>query len=86
MIDPDRGGMGIKNDSDCDWSCANFECNDCVQCNYRVTSDSQSDEQQVLVNSDPEDCPPWFYFDLETQTCKCVTFYAARCSRNKPTC
>ena len=51
---------------------------------YRVIHDSQLDQQQVFaMNYDQEDCPPWFYFDWETQSCQCLTFYAARCFNNK---
>ena len=49
----------------------------------RVVRDDHSDHEQQLVNSDPEDCPPWFYYDWETQSCQCLTFYGARCFNNK---
>ena len=45
-----------------------------------VHHQSQKEQEQVFVN-DQEDCPPWFYTD--TDTCKCLAFYAARCFDNK---
>ena len=49
----------------------------------RVVHDDHLDHEQQLVNSNPEDCPPWFYYDWETQSCQCLTFYGARCFNNK---
>ena len=48
-----------------------------------VVNHSQLDQWQVIVNYDQEDCPPWFYFDQNTGTCKCLAFYGARCFDNK---
>ena len=38
-------------------------------------------QQQVFMNHEQEDCPPWFYSD--EGTCKCLAFYGARCFDNK---
>ena len=48
-----------------------------------VYHQSQVDQQQMFVNHEQEDCPPWFYSD--EGTCKCLLFayYAARCFDNK---
>ena len=48
-----------------------------------VIRDSQLDQRQASVNYDQGNCPPWFYFDWETQSCQCLTYYAARCFDNK---
>ena len=38
-------------------------------------------QQQVFMNHEQEDCPPWFYSDKGT--CKCLAFYGATCFDNK---
>jgi hypothetical protein len=43
----------------------------------------QLDQQQMFENYDQEVCPPWFYFNTVTSTCKCLAFYAASCFDNK---
>ena len=49
-----------------------------------IYGESQLDRRQVFVNYDQSNsCPPWFYFDWETQSCQCLTYYAARCFNNK---
>ena len=55
----------------------------CSATSLRVNNDGGLDRQQVSVNYSQEDCPPWFHFDWETQSCQCLTFYGARCFNNK---
>ena len=49
----------------------------------KIVRKSQQDQRQVFVNYDQGNCPSWFYFDWETQSCQCLTYYAARCFDNK---
>lgn len=72
-------GDGTEIDSGCDWSTsgANIECMSvymymCNSTSPRITRDGQLDRQQVSVNFGQENCPPWFYFDWETQSCQCM--------------
>ena len=48
-----------------------------------VIHNGQLDRQQVSINYDQDDCPPWFNHNRETQSCQCLTYYGARCFNNK---
>ena len=54
----------------------------CMGTTSRVILDRRFDQQQELVSYDQDDCPPWFYFDREIQSCKCLLYYAAECYNN----
>ena len=48
-----------------------------------VVHDGRLDQQQISVNYDQDDCPPWFNHNRETHSCQCLTYYGARCFNNK---
>ena len=49
----------------------------------KFVHESQLDQWHVYCYYNQEVCPPWFYFDWETQSCQCLAFYAAECFNNK---
>ena len=53
----------------------------CVDVHAEVTA--SSDISSILKQQQQGDCPMWFYFDSETQSCCCLGYYGARCFDNK---
>ena len=53
----------------------------CVDVHAEATA--SSDVSSILKHQQQRDCPMWFYFDSETQSCRCLSYYGARCFDNK---